>query len=53
MKIAEGMFYHEANSFNPRMVEKEDFVYGEGQEVIERMFASEVFQERRLFLLYM
>ena len=45
MKIAEGMFYHEANSFNPRMVEKEDFVYGEGQEVIERMFASEVFQK--------
>lgn len=22
MKIAEGMFYHEANSFNPQMVHK-------------------------------
>ena len=27
MKIAEGMFYHEANSFNPSMVRKEDLVY--------------------------
>lgn len=45
MKIALGMFYHEANSFNPKMVEKDDFVYVEGQEVIDRMYASEVFQE--------
>ena len=45
MKIAEGMFYHEANSFNPSMVRKEDFVYEEGQSVIDRMFATSVFQE--------
>ncbi|MFR8548345.1 MAG: M81 family metallopeptidase [Lachnospiraceae bacterium] len=45
MKVALGMFYHEANSFNPKMVEKDDFVYVEGQEVIDRMFASEVFQD--------
>ena len=45
MKIAEGMFYHEANSFNPCMVRKEDFVYEEGQSVIDRMFATSVFQE--------
>ena len=32
MKVAIGMFYHEANSFNPRMVEKDDFIYAEGQE---------------------
>lgn len=44
MKIALGMFYHEANSFNPKMVEKDDFVYEEGERVIERMYASEVFQ---------
>lgn len=44
MKIAEGMFYHEANSFNPSMVKREDFVYEEGERVIERMFASEIFQ---------
>lgn len=45
MKVAIGMFYHEANSFNPRMVEKDDFIYAEGQEVIDRMYMSEVFQE--------
>lgn len=45
MKIAEGMFYHEANSFNPQMVYKDDFVYEEGQKVIDRMFATEVFEE--------
>lgn len=45
MKIAEGMFYHEANSFNPTMVLKEDFIHEEGQDVIERMFATEVFQK--------
>lgn len=45
MKIAEGMFYHEANSFNPQMVRKEDFVYEEGEKVIQRMFASSVFEE--------
>ena len=45
MKIAEGMFYHEANSFNPQMVHKDDFVYEEGQNVIDRMFATEVFEE--------
>ena len=45
MKIALGMFYHEANSFNPKKVEKDDFVYAEGQEVIDRMYASQVFQD--------
>ena len=45
MKIAEGMFYHEANSFNPRLVQKDDFVYEEGANVIDRMFATEVFRE--------
>lgn len=44
MKIAEGMLYHEANSFNPTLVEKDDFVYEEGQHVLDRMFATEVFK---------
>lgn len=43
MKIAEGLFYHEANSFNPGLVEKDDFVYEEGPQVLNRMFATEVF----------
>lgn len=47
MKIAEGMFYHEANSFNPQKVQKEDFVYEEGEHVIDRMFATEVFREEK------
>lgn len=45
MKIAEGMFYHEANSFNPQTVKREDFVYEEGEAVVRRMFASTVFEE--------
>ncbi len=45
MKIAEGMFYLESNSFNPQLVKTEDFLYEEGQNVIERMYASEVFQK--------
>lgn len=44
MKIAEGLFYHEANSFNPGLVEKDDFVYEEGPQVLNRMFATEVFK---------
>lgn len=45
MKIAIGMFYHEANSFNPFLLKKEDLVYCEGNEVLERMYATEVFRE--------
>lgn len=45
MKIAEGMFYHEANSFNPHMVMKNDFIYEEGQNVIDRMYATEIFRK--------
>lgn len=45
MKIAVGMFYHEANSFNPSLLQKEDMVFVEGEEVINRLYASEVFQE--------
>lgn len=45
MKIAVGMFYHEANSFNPFLLQKEDLVYCEGQEVLNRLYATNVFQE--------
>lgn len=44
MKIAIGMFYHEANSFNPNELQKEELVYCEGREVLDRMYATEVFQ---------
>lgn len=44
MKIAMGMFYHEANSFNPNQLQKEDLVYCEGQEVLDRLYATGVFQ---------
>ena len=43
MKIAVGEFYHEANSFNPNLLRKEELVYCEGQQVLDRMFAPEVF----------
>ena len=50
MKIAIGMFYHEANSFNPFLLQKEDMVYHEGQEVLNRMYATEVFREENVEL---
>lgn len=45
MKVAVGMFYHEANSFNPSLLQKEDMVYYEGEEVLKRLYATEVFRE--------
>lgn len=45
MKIAVGMFYHEANSFNPFLLQKEDMVYHEGLEVLNRLYATEVFRK--------
>lgn len=45
MKVAVGMFYHEANSFNPELLQKNDFVYYEGEEVLKRIYAREVFEE--------
>lgn len=45
MKIAAGMFYHEANSFNPCLLQKEDLVYCEGKEVLDRLYATEVFEK--------
>lgn len=45
MKIAAGMFYHEANSFNPQQLRKEELVYCEGQEVLDRLYATPVFRE--------
>ena len=45
MKVAVGMFYHEANSFNPFLLQKEDLVYCEGQEVLDRLYATSVFEE--------
>ncbi|MEG1516562.1 MAG: M81 family metallopeptidase [Clostridia bacterium] len=44
MKVAAGMFYHEANSFNPNQLRKDELVYCEGQEVLNRLYATPVFQ---------
>jgi len=44
MKIAAGMFYHEANSFNPSLLQREDMVCCEGEEVLRRLYATEVFE---------
>lgn len=46
MKIAVGMFYHEANSFNPSKLQKEDMVYFEGEEVLKRVYATEIFKNK-------
>lgn len=46
MKIAVGMFYHEANSFNPSTLKKKDMVYVEGKEVLDRLYATELFLEQ-------
>ena len=51
MKIAMGMFYHEANSFNPNLLQKDGFVYYEGDEVLRRLHATEVFQEENAELI--
>jgi microcystin degradation protein MlrC len=48
MKIAVGMFYHEANSFNPSFVQRDGFVYCEGPEVLDRMYAGEVFRGEKI-----
>mgnify|MGYP001039488936 FL=1 len=50
MKIAIGMFYHEANSFNPSLLHKDDFLYYEGDEVLRRIHATKVFQEENVQL---
>ncbi len=44
-KIAVGMFYHEANSFNPALLMKEDMVHFEGAEVLKRIYARPVFEK--------
>jgi len=45
MKIAMGMLYHEANSFNPYLTNKDSFICVEGGEVIDRLYASEPFRQ--------
>ena len=51
MKVAIGMLYHEANSFNPFLTERQNFVFVEGQSVLERMYATEVFQKESVELI--
>lgn len=46
MKIVVGCFYHETNTFNPFSTRVNDFVYLEGEAVLERLGASEVFEKR-------
>jgi len=45
MKIALGKFYHEANSFNKSLLKKDDFTYFTGQEALDHLFATEVFEK--------
>ncbi len=45
MKIAIGMFCHEANSFNPNLLHKDGFVYYEGDEVLRRIHATGIFKK--------
>ncbi|MDD2954800.1 MAG: M81 family metallopeptidase [Oscillospiraceae bacterium] len=45
MKIAVGAFLHEANSFNPRMIDIADFHYLEGEAVFGDLAAVEVFRQ--------
>ena len=50
MKIALGMFYHEANSFNPFLAENQHFVYMEGQNVLKTLYATELFEAEKVEL---
>lgn len=45
MKIALGKFYHEANSFNKSLLQKDDFNCFTGEEALKYLYATEVFEE--------
>jgi len=45
MKIMVGGFYHETNTFNPFKTTVKDFVFVEGEEMLNRVAATEVFKK--------
>lgn len=48
MKVIVGRLYHESNTFNSFLTEKEDFVYMEGRDLLEKFGSVEVFQNAGL-----
>ncbi|MDY0393509.1 M81 family metallopeptidase [Virgibacillus halophilus] len=45
MKIIVGGLYHESNTFNPFVTNKEDFVLVEGEKILDRVASTQVFRE--------
>jgi len=43
MKVAIAQFLHETNTFNPILTVEKNFVYHEGQDMIDRCFAKDFF----------
>lgn len=48
MKVLVGCFYHETNTFNPIPTQREDFVFAEGDAVLERLHSVDVLRERHV-----
>ncbi|WP_018751756.1 M81 family metallopeptidase [Paenibacillus sanguinis] len=46
MKILVGCLYHETNTFNPFPTSREDFVYVEGAEVLDRLACTSLLQKK-------
>ena len=46
MKIVVGGFYHESNTFNPFATTTKDFVFAEGDQMLSRVAATEIFKEK-------
>ena len=45
MKIVVGGFYHESNTFNPFLTDKDNFTLYEGEEMLDRVASTEIFKE--------
>lgn len=45
MKIVSGGLYHESNTFNPLLTDKNNFVMYEGDEMLDKVASTEVFKE--------
>lgn len=46
MKILAGCLYHETNTFNPFPTSREDFVFVEGEEVLDRLACTSLLQKQ-------
>lgn len=45
MKILVGGLYHESNTFNPFLTEKDNFTLYEGEEMLNRVKSTQVFKD--------